>query len=178
VTGDGVVVVIADPYLGPVDHERALAGDRATVRVAKLDAPAAVAAATADADAVIVTTHPMTAELIGALGPGVRIIGRAGIGLDSIDLEAAAARGVAVFHTPDYCVDEVADQTLAGILMLQRRMLDQQAVAVRSLPGSSRSECSDWSTTRSPWTRRPASSVSTTSTSCSSARTSSRSTPR
>lgn len=128
-TGGGVVVVIADPYLGPVDHEAALAGQRATVRIARLDTPAAVASATADADAVIVTTHPMTAELIGALGPRVRIIGRAGIGLDSIDLEAAAARGVAVFHTPDYCVDEVADQALASILMLQRRMLDQQAVA-------------------------------------------------
>ena len=59
----------------------------------------------------------------------MRIIGRAGIGLDSIDLAAAKARGVAVYHTPDYCVDEVADQTLASILMLQRRMLDQQAVA-------------------------------------------------
>jgi D-3-phosphoglycerate dehydrogenase len=124
-----VVVVIADPYLGPVDHEAALAGQRATVRIARLDTPAAVASATADADAVIVTTHPMTAELIGALGPRVRIIGRAGIGLDSIDLDAAAARGVAVFHTPDYCVDEVADQALTSILMLQRRMLDQQAVA-------------------------------------------------
>ena len=64
-----------------------------TVRVAKLDTPTAVAAATADADAIIVTTHPMTAELIGALGPRVRIIGRAGIGLDSIDLEAARPAG-------------------------------------------------------------------------------------
>ncbi len=71
----------------------------------------------------------MTAGHIEALGPHVRIIGRAGIGLDAIDLEAARARGVAVYHTPDYCVDEVADQALACILMLQRRMRDQERVA-------------------------------------------------
>ena len=71
----------------------------------------------------------MSAEHIAALGEGVRVIGRAGIGLDTIDLEAARRRGIAVYHTPDYCVDEVADQTLASILMLQRRMADQQRVA-------------------------------------------------
>jgi D-3-phosphoglycerate dehydrogenase len=123
------VVVVADRYLGSADHERALAGGRAEIRGASLDTPADVAAATADADAVLVTTHPMTAAHIAALGPGVRIIGRAGIGLDAIDLDAAKARGVAVYHTPDYCVNEVADQTLTCILMLQRRMRDQERVA-------------------------------------------------
>ena len=38
--------------------------------------------------------------LIEQLGPGVRIIGRDGIGLDAIDLEAAKERGIAVLHTP------------------------------------------------------------------------------
>ena len=122
-------VVVAEPYLGPLDHERDLAGDRAQIRGASLLTPDDVATATAAADAIVVTTHPMTAAHIEALGPGVRIIGRAGIGLDSIDLEAARARGVAVFHTPDYCVDEVADQTLTDILMLQRRMREQETVA-------------------------------------------------
>lgn len=137
VKGHRVDVVVADPYLGALDHEQSLAGDRAEVRGASLATPADVAAATADADAVVVTTHPMTAAHIAALGPRVRIIGRAGIGLDSIDLEAARARGVAVFHTPDYCVDEVADQTLTSILVLQRRMRDKEAVA-RSLDWSGR----------------------------------------
>src|SRR4051794_40939188 len=122
-------VVVADPYIGPVAHEQALAGSRADVSLASLASPAEVAAATADADAIVVTTHTMTAAHLDALGPGVRIIGRAGIGLDAIDLDAARARGVAVYHTPDYCVDEVADQALACILMLQRRMRDQERVA-------------------------------------------------
>jgi D-3-phosphoglycerate dehydrogenase len=122
-------VVVAEPYLGSADHEQALAGERAEIRSAKVASPEEVAAATVDAKALIVTTHPMTAAHIAALGAEVRIIGRAGIGLDSIDLAAAKARGVAVYHTPDYCVDEVADQTVAAILMLQRRMLDQERVA-------------------------------------------------
>jgi D-3-phosphoglycerate dehydrogenase / 2-oxoglutarate reductase len=53
---------------------------------------------------------------------------RAGIGLDSIDFEAAGARGVAVYHTPEYCVSEVAGQTLTNILMLVRQMRDQMIV--------------------------------------------------
>lgn len=120
---------MADPYLGSLDHEAGLAGDRAEVVGASLDTPADVAAATADAAAVLITTHRMSAEHIAALGPFVRVIGRAGIGLDAIDLEAAHSRGIAVYHTPDYCLDEVADQTLACILMLQRRMADQERVA-------------------------------------------------
>ena len=122
-------IVVADRYLGSLDHEAGLAGDRAEVVGASLDTPADVAAATAEAAAVLITIHPMSEEHIAALGNGVRVIGRAGIGLDNIDLEAARRRGIAVYHTPDYCVDEVADQTLACILMLQRRMADQQRVA-------------------------------------------------
>jgi len=126
-------VVVADTYLGPVDHEQALAQGRAVVRAVRLATTADVAVATADADAVLVTTQPMTADHIAAFGPRMRIIGRAGIGLDSIDLGAAAARGVAVYHTPEYCVSEVADQTLTNILMLVRQMRDQ--VIVGRTPG-------------------------------------------
>jgi D-3-phosphoglycerate dehydrogenase / 2-oxoglutarate reductase len=121
-------VVVADTYLGPVDHEQALAQGRAVVRAVRLVTPADVAVATADADALLVTTQPLTADHIAAFGPRMRIIGRAGIGLDSIDLEAAGARGVAVYHTPEYCVSEVADQTLTNILMLVRQMRDQLIV--------------------------------------------------
>lgn len=122
-------IVIAERYLGSSEHEAGLAGDRADVVTASLDTPADIAAATAEAGAVLITTHRMSDEHIAALGGAVRVIGRAGIGLDAIDLDAARRRGIAVYHTPDYCVDEVADQTLTSILMLQRRMADQQRVA-------------------------------------------------
>jgi len=122
-------VVIADPYLGDISFERAYAGDRSNVSQAGLETPGSVRLATADADAVIVTTHALTKAHIDALGPRVRIIGRAGIGLDSIDLEAARARGISVFHTPDYCVSEVADQTILLMLALLRQLSDQDRVA-------------------------------------------------
>lgn len=122
-------IVIADPYLGDIAFEQARAGDRSNVIQAGLETPDAVSLATADADAVIVTTHVLTAAHIDALGPRVRIIGRAGIGLDSIDLEAARRRGIAVFHTPDYCVSEVADQTIMAMLALLRCLPDQERVA-------------------------------------------------
>jgi D-3-phosphoglycerate dehydrogenase len=122
-------LVVADPYLGDIAFERSQAGDRARVSQAALETPDAIRRATAGADAVIVTTHALTAAHIDALGPRVRIIGRAGIGLDSIDVEAARRRGIAVFHTPDYCVNEVADQTIMAMLALQRRLPDQERVA-------------------------------------------------
>jgi D-3-phosphoglycerate dehydrogenase len=52
-----------------------------------------------------------------------RGIVRYGIGLDNIDLEVADARGIPVRNVPDYCLDEVADHTLALILALQRQIL-------------------------------------------------------
>ena len=88
----------------------------------------------ADADAVMVTINPLPAAAIAALGSGVRIIGRAGIGLDTIDLEAARQRGIAVFHTPDYCAPEVALHTTALILALYRRLKASDRVAREDWP--------------------------------------------
>ncbi|HEX5923174.1 MAG TPA: C-terminal binding protein [Baekduia sp.] len=102
-----------------------------TLRRAVLDSPSAVAAATADADGVVLVTNPLPAELVAALAPTVKVVGRAGVGLDAIDLAAVAAHGVSVFHTPDYCVDEVATHAVAMALALNRRLLAADAVVRR-----------------------------------------------
>jgi D-3-phosphoglycerate dehydrogenase len=60
-----------------------------------------------------------------------RVIVRYGIGVDNVDLAAAAAKGIPVCNVPDYCTDEVADHTLALILELVRRTT-QNALKVRS----------------------------------------------
>jgi D-3-phosphoglycerate dehydrogenase len=52
--------------------------------------------------------------------PGVRAIVTASIGYDHIDVVAAADRGIWVCNVPDYCIDEVADHTLALLLALTR----------------------------------------------------------
>jgi phosphoglycerate dehydrogenase-like enzyme len=51
-----------------------------------------------------------------------RLIMRCGAGVDSVDVAAAAARGIWVANVPDYCLDEVADHTLLLMLAAVRRL--------------------------------------------------------
>ncbi len=55
------------------------------------------------------------------------MIVRYGIGVDNVDLEAARARGIPVCNVPDYCIDEVADHTLALILATTRQIVPNWA---------------------------------------------------
>lgn len=76
----------------------------------------------ADADVIITQFAPITAEVIAGMTKAKAII-RYGIGVDNVDLAAAKAKGIAVANVPDYCIDEVADQTLAFILGLTRQVV-------------------------------------------------------
>jgi D-3-phosphoglycerate dehydrogenase / 2-oxoglutarate reductase len=75
-----------------------------------------------DADAVITQFSPVNAQVIAAMKK-VLVIVRYGIGVDNVDLEAARARGIPVCNVPDYCINEVADHTLAFILALTRQII-------------------------------------------------------
>ena len=75
-----------------------------------------------DADAVIVQFAAVTAEIIQAMAKARGIV-RYGIGYDNVDGAAARARGIPLCNIPDYCVDEVADHTLAFILALTRQVV-------------------------------------------------------
>ena len=124
--------LFSDRVFASVPHREGLEISRADLRD-----PAAVPAATAGAEGVVVVTNPLTADHISALPDSVKVIGRAGIGLDAIDLDAAADRGVAVIHLPDYATTEVADHTAALILTLARRIPTGDRVA--------REAWADWS---------------------------------
>lgn len=76
----------------------------------------------ADADAVLTQFSPVNAQVIAAM-KNVRVIVRYGIGVDNVDLQAAKARGIPVCNVPDYCIDEVADHTLAFILGVTRQVV-------------------------------------------------------
>ncbi len=124
--------VMAEGTFADTEIEREhLAGKAVEIGMAPLRTPEDVARETVDADAVIVTWNPLPKELIDRFGPKLRIIGRAGIGLDSIDLDAARERGVAVFHCPDYATEEVATHTLAMVLALNRKLVAADAAARR-----------------------------------------------
>ncbi|MEM8944715.1 MAG: C-terminal binding protein [Planctomycetota bacterium] len=75
-----------------------------------------------NADYVITQFAPVDATVIDALR-NAKVIVRYGIGVDNVDLEAARQKGVAVCNIPDYCVDEVADHTLALILASTRQVV-------------------------------------------------------
>lgn len=76
----------------------------------------------ADADAVITQFARVNANVVSAMRKA-RAIVRYGIGVDNIDLDAARGRGIPVCNVPDYCIDEVADQTLAFILAMTRQVV-------------------------------------------------------
>ena len=76
----------------------------------------------ADADAVITQFAPINAEVIGAMRRA-KVIIRYGIGYDNVDVKAARERGIPVCNIPDYCIDEVADHTLAFILGITRQVV-------------------------------------------------------
>jgi D-3-phosphoglycerate dehydrogenase len=75
-----------------------------------------LAAVAADADALVVDVNtPVDAELLDSLSE-LKIVSRAGVGFENIDVTAAAERGIAVTNAPEYCTDEVATHTVALLL--------------------------------------------------------------
>jgi D-3-phosphoglycerate dehydrogenase len=75
------------------------------------------------ADALVVSFAQVPAAVIDAM-PGCRIIAFMATGYDSVDLEHATSRGIAVTNAGPYCSNEVADHAMALLLMLARRIPD------------------------------------------------------
>jgi D-3-phosphoglycerate dehydrogenase len=87
----------------------------------------AVVEAAADADGVLVQYGRIGAELMDRC-PAWRVIGRYGVGVDNVDVDAASERGIAVVNVPDYCVEEVATHTAALVLAANRRLAESRAL--------------------------------------------------
>jgi D-3-phosphoglycerate dehydrogenase len=77
---------------------------------------------TADADHVLTVFAPVNADVIATMKKA-KVIVRYGVGVDNVDLEAARTRGIPVCNVPDYCMDEVADHTLALMLAVTRQIV-------------------------------------------------------
>jgi D-3-phosphoglycerate dehydrogenase len=74
-----------------------------------------------NAAGILTARANMTARVMDAL-PMLRVIGRYGIGVDNIDVEAATARGIAIVNAPGFCAREVAEHTLMFILASGRKL--------------------------------------------------------
>src|SRR5262245_29890377 len=76
----------------------------------------------ADCDALLNTyAGPITGEAMARM-PKCKIIARYGIGVDTIDLDAATQAGIIVTNNPSHCVEEVAEHTLALLLACARKV--------------------------------------------------------
>jgi D-3-phosphoglycerate dehydrogenase len=76
----------------------------------------------ADCDALLNTyAGPITADVMARM-PRCKIIARYGIGVDTIDLEAATQAGIIVTNNPTYCIEEVAEHTMALLLACARKV--------------------------------------------------------
>lgn len=78
-----------------------------------------VIAAAANVDGIVVQYAPITAKVLDAL-PNLKSIGRYGVGVDTLDVEAATARGVIISNVPDYGTEDVSDHAIALALTLAR----------------------------------------------------------
>lgn len=92
--------------------------------------PEEVLAAVKDADIALCSGEPYT-EAVFAGAPQLLAVIRYGIGVDTIDLEAATRHGVMAVNFPDFCIREVANHALALLLTCARRVL-QHDRAIRT----------------------------------------------
>jgi len=84
--------------------------------------PDGLPAALKDADALVVRSAVQVDDKLLESAPKLRVIGRAGVGVDNIDAEAATRRGIVVMNTPGANAVAVAELTLGLMLALARKL--------------------------------------------------------
>jgi len=109
-------VVIAEPIApAAIEHLQQQQGWNVVV-----SNPKDYAAHLSDCDALVVRSAVKVNKAVFDQSPKLRVIGRAGVGVDNVDMEAATAAGVLVMNTPGGNAVSVAEQTLAYLLSLAR----------------------------------------------------------
>lgn len=78
--------------------------------------------AVADADALVVRGGTQVDEAVFQAGSKLRVVGRAGVGTDNMDLAAANRKGVVIMHSPFGSATTTAEHTLALLMALARQI--------------------------------------------------------
>jgi D-3-phosphoglycerate dehydrogenase len=95
-----------------------------------VDGQADLEATIGDYDAIVIrSATKLTAELI-ARGTRLKVIGRAGVGVDNVDVEAATRRGIVVANAPESTVVSAAEHTV-GLLVALARNIQQAHAALK-----------------------------------------------
>ncbi len=115
-------VVLTDYVWGSLDVERKTLAGLAELVALQTQTPAEFLPQAEDCDALLATyAGPISAAVMARM-PKCRIIAKYGIGVDTIDVDAATAAGIIVTNNPTYCIEEVAEDTLAMILACARKI--------------------------------------------------------
>jgi D-3-phosphoglycerate dehydrogenase len=115
-------VVITDYVWESLDVEHRTLDALADIVALKTKKPDEFLHEAADCDALLNTyAGPISAQDMARM-PKCRIIARYGIGVDTIDLDAATAAGIIVTNNPTYCIEEVAEHTMALLLACARKV--------------------------------------------------------
>ena len=116
--------VLVTDYTWPdlAAERRALAAVDAELVVAPTGAPDEIIVLAAEADAILTCFKQVPPAALEA-APRCRIVSRYGIGLDNIPVKLATRLGIVVTNVPDFCLEEVADHTLALLLACARRIV-------------------------------------------------------
>jgi D-3-phosphoglycerate dehydrogenase / 2-oxoglutarate reductase len=120
-TDERPTIVISD-HIAESARARLAAGAR-IVDVPGLDVPL-LHAALADADALVVRSETIVDEETLRAGPRLRVVARAGVGVDNIDVEAATRAGVLVLNAPGANAVSAAEHTIALLLSISRQIPD------------------------------------------------------
>jgi D-3-phosphoglycerate dehydrogenase len=116
-------VVLTDYVWESLGVEKKILGDLGELVPLQTKKPEEFIAQAADCDALLNTyAGPITADVMAKM-PKCRIIARYGIGVDTIDLEAATAAGIIVTNNPTYCIEEVAEHAMALLLACARKVV-------------------------------------------------------
>jgi len=123
-------ILITDD-LSPQAVERLEAADDVNFEVVRRPVPEDLGEIIASYDAIIIRSSvQVDADLLAAASQ-LKVIGRAGMGLDNVDIDAASLRGVIVMNTPGANTVATAEHTVAMLLALCRHV-PQADVSVRS----------------------------------------------
>lgn len=138
---EGVRIAMLEPGYATYETEReVLEPFGVGIYPVPKDEDASAAVSKLDPTAIMVRERPVTRELIG-LCPNLKVIVRYGVGIDSIDLDAARERGVYVANVPDYGAQhEVSDHAIALYLAVARRIVSRDADTRRGAWGVGQSE--------------------------------------
>jgi D-3-phosphoglycerate dehydrogenase / 2-oxoglutarate reductase len=116
-----LIAVTDSPFPSLDPAKAALARLDPELRMAKSASAEDILAVARDADAILVTYAKLPGELLRQL-TRCKAIGRFGLGVDNIDLPAAAELGITVTYVPDYCMHEVSDHAMALLVALARKI--------------------------------------------------------